>query len=67
MYVSGQVSLFSLAIPCNLPELQEEKDVMWIYEKLLVIYLHTYIHTYLHAYVNTYKHTNIHINTFAMV
>jgi phosphatidylinositol-4,5-bisphosphate 3-kinase len=30
------VSLFSLAIPCNLPELQEEKDVMWIYEKLLV-------------------------------
>lgn len=30
------VSLFSLAIPCNLPELQEEKDVMWVYEKLLV-------------------------------
>lgn len=30
------VSLFSLAIPCNLPELQEEKDVLWIYEKLLV-------------------------------
>ena len=30
------VSLFSLAIPCNLPELQEEKDVMWIYDKLLV-------------------------------
>ena len=30
------VSLFSLAIPCNLPELQEEKDVMWIFEKLLV-------------------------------
>lgn len=30
------VSLFSLAIPCNLPELREEKDVMWIYEKLLV-------------------------------
>lgn len=30
------VSLFSLAIPCNLPELQEEKDVIWIYEKLLV-------------------------------
>lgn len=30
------VSLFSLAIPCNLPELQTEKDVMWIYEKLLV-------------------------------
>eukprot|EP01036_Dinobryon_divergens_P029704 gene29704-38835_t len=30
------VSLFSLAIPCNLPELQEERDVMWIYEKLLV-------------------------------
>jgi phosphatidylinositol-4-phosphate 3-kinase len=30
------VSLCSLAIPCNLPELQEEKDVMWIYDKLLV-------------------------------
>lgn len=30
------VSLFSLAIPCNLPELQAEKDVMWIYEKLMV-------------------------------
>jgi phosphatidylinositol kinase/protein kinase (PI-3 family) len=30
------VSLFSLAIPCNLPELQSENDVMWIYEKLLV-------------------------------
>lgn len=30
------VSLFTLAIPCNLPELQEEKDVMWIYEKLLI-------------------------------
>eukprot|EP01038_Epipyxis_sp_PR26KG_P005716 gene5716-7889_t len=30
------VSLFSLAIPCNLPELQEEKDVLWIYEKLLI-------------------------------
>lgn len=30
------VSLFSLAIPCNLPELQKEQDVMWIYEKLLV-------------------------------
>ena len=30
------VSLFSLAIPCNLPELQTEKDVMWIYDKLLV-------------------------------
>jgi Phosphatidylinositol 3- and 4-kinase/Phosphoinositide 3-kinase family, accessory domain (PIK domain) len=30
------VSLFSLAIPCNLPELQEEEDVSWIYEKLLV-------------------------------
>ncbi len=30
------VSLFSLAIPCNLPELQEEKDVVWVYEKLLV-------------------------------
>jgi phosphatidylinositol-4-phosphate 3-kinase len=29
------VSLFSLAIPCNLPELQEEKDVMWIYDKVL--------------------------------
>ncbi len=30
------VSLFSLAIPCNLPELQAEKDVLWVYEKLLV-------------------------------
>lgn len=30
------VSLFSLAIPCNLPELQTEKDVLWIYEKLMV-------------------------------
>ena len=30
------VSLFSLSIPCNLPELQEEKDVCWIYEKLQV-------------------------------
>lgn len=30
------VSLFSLAIPCNLPELQSEEDVIWIYEKLLV-------------------------------
>ena len=30
------VSLFSLSIPCNLPELQEEKDVQWIYEKLQV-------------------------------
>ncbi len=30
------VSLFSLAIPCNLPELQAEKDVLWIYDKLLV-------------------------------
>ena len=30
------VSLCSLAIPCNLPELQKEEDVMWIYEKLLV-------------------------------
>jgi phosphatidylinositol-4,5-bisphosphate 3-kinase len=30
------VSLCSLAIPCNLPELQEEKDVMWLYDKLLV-------------------------------
>ena len=30
------VSLFSLAIPCNLPELQEEKDVMWLYNTLLV-------------------------------
>lgn len=29
-------SLCSLAIPCQLPELSEEKDVMWIYEKLLV-------------------------------
>jgi len=30
------VSLCSLAIPCNLPELQREEDVLWIYEKLLV-------------------------------
>mmetsp|Transcript_22545 Transcript_22545/g.32952 ORF Transcript_22545/g.32952 Transcript_22545/m.32952 type:complete len:1155 (+) Transcript_22545:111-3575(+) len=30
------VSLCSLAIPCNLPELQEEKDVMWLYDKLMV-------------------------------
>jgi phosphatidylinositol-4,5-bisphosphate 3-kinase len=30
------VSLFSLAIPCNLPELQSEEDVVWIHEKLLV-------------------------------
>ena len=30
------VSLCSLAIPCELPELQSEKDVMWIYEKLKV-------------------------------
>jgi phosphatidylinositol-4,5-bisphosphate 3-kinase catalytic subunit alpha/beta/delta len=30
------VSLCSLAIPCNLPELQEEKDVLWLYEKLLI-------------------------------
>jgi len=30
------VSLFSLAIPCNLPELQTEKDVLWIYDKLMV-------------------------------
>jgi phosphatidylinositol-4,5-bisphosphate 3-kinase len=30
------VSLISLAIPCNLPELQSEKDVVWIYEKLMV-------------------------------
>jgi len=30
------VSLCSLAIPCNLPELQREEDVLWIYEKLQV-------------------------------
>jgi phosphatidylinositol-4,5-bisphosphate 3-kinase catalytic subunit alpha/beta/delta len=30
------VSLVSLAIPCNLPELQQEEDVLWMYEKLLV-------------------------------
>ena len=30
------VSLVSLAIPCELPELQEEKDVQWMYDKLLV-------------------------------
>jgi phosphatidylinositol 3-kinase len=33
---STLVSLTSLAIPCNLPELQTEKDVVWLYEKLLV-------------------------------
>ena len=33
---STLVSLCSLAIPCELPELQNEKDVMWIYEKLMV-------------------------------
>ena len=30
------VSLVSLAIPCELPELAEEKDVQWMYDKLLV-------------------------------
>ena len=30
------VSLVSLAIPCELPELQDEKDVQWLYDKLLV-------------------------------
>lgn len=30
------VSLCSLAIPCNLPELQCEEDVSWIFDKLLV-------------------------------
>jgi phosphatidylinositol-4,5-bisphosphate 3-kinase len=30
------VSLCSLAIPCNLPELQREEDVRWIYDKLMV-------------------------------
>eukprot|EP00595_Chromulina_sp_UTEXLB2642_P003643 CAMPEP_0196768488 /NCGR_PEP_ID=MMETSP1095-20130614/42835_1 /TAXON_ID=96789 ORGANISM="Chromulina nebulosa, Strain UTEXLB2642" /NCGR_SAMPLE_ID=MMETSP1095 /ASSEMBLY_ACC=CAM_ASM_000446 /LENGTH=370 /DNA_ID=CAMNT_0042138189 /DNA_START=992 /DNA_END=2104 /DNA_ORIENTATION=- len=30
------VSLCSLAIPCNLPELQKEEDIVWIYEKLLI-------------------------------
>ena len=30
------VSLVSLAIPCGLPELQTEKDVLWLYEKLNV-------------------------------
>ena len=39
-----KVSLFSLAIPCNLPELQEERDVMWIYEKLMVIGTKTYVY-----------------------
>jgi hypothetical protein len=29
-------SLCALAIPCNLPELQSEKDLVWIYEKLCV-------------------------------
>lgn len=30
------VSLCSLAIPCNLPELRKEEDVVWIYDKMLV-------------------------------
>jgi phosphatidylinositol-4,5-bisphosphate 3-kinase len=30
------VSLISLAIPCGLNELQNEKDVVWIYEKLMI-------------------------------
>ena len=30
------VTLCSLAIPCNLPELKEEKDIQWLYDKLLV-------------------------------
>ena len=30
------VSLVSLAIPCELPELRSEQDVVWIYEKLQV-------------------------------
>ena len=30
------LSLVSLAIPCSLPELQEESDVLWMYDKLLV-------------------------------
>lgn len=30
------VSLVSLAIPCGLPELRDERDVVWIYEHLLV-------------------------------
>jgi phosphatidylinositol-4,5-bisphosphate 3-kinase len=30
------VSLCSLAIPCNLPELREEKHVLWIYNKLMI-------------------------------
>lgn len=30
------MSLCSLAIPCNLPELQEESDLLWMYDKLLV-------------------------------
>eukprot|EP00605_Chrysophyceae_sp_TOSAG23-4_P000003 GSChrysophyteH1.ASY1.ANO1.3.1 assembled CDS len=33
---STLVSLVSLAIPCELPELQTEEDVVWIYEKLQV-------------------------------
>lgn len=31
------VSLLSLAVPMNLPELQREKDVMWIYENYKLI------------------------------
>ena len=30
------VSLVSLAIPCGLPELEGEKDVQWLYDKLLI-------------------------------
>ena len=30
------IALVSLAIPCELPELREEKDVQWMYDKLLV-------------------------------
>ena len=30
------ISLCCLAIPCNLPELRQEKDVQWLYDRLLI-------------------------------
>lgn len=40
------LSLVSLAIPCKLPELQEESDILWMFDKLCVGY--------------TYEEANIH-------
>ena len=34
--VTYNLKFKSLAIPCELPELQTEEDVVWIYEKLQV-------------------------------